>query len=68
MKKNIQRALGNCVDATEQSLGISEVRNTIRRIEYLYQMGSCIKEALQTQLAKPDVNDYDTHEEKDMLL
>lgn len=56
-EENIQRALGNCVDATEQSLGISEVRNTIRRIEYLYQMESCIKEALQTQLAKPDVNE-----------
>lgn len=64
LEYNIQRALGNCVDATEQSLGISEVRNTIRRIKYLYQMESCIKEALQTQLAKPDVNDYDTHEEK----
>lgn len=64
LEYNIQRALGNCVDEAEQNLGISEVKNTIHRIEYLRRMEPQIKEALRTGLAKPDVTRYDTHEER----
>lgn len=47
LEYNIQRALGNCCeDLAEQNLGICEVKNTIRRIEYLYKMEPCIKETL----------------------
>lgn len=62
LEYNIQRALGNCVEEAEQDLGISEVRNTIHRIEYLRRTEPQIKEALRTRLAEPDVIRYDTHE------
>lgn len=64
LEYNIQRALGNCVDEAEQELGISEVKNTIQRIEYLREIEPQIKEALETRLRKPDVTRYDTHEER----
>ena len=48
LEYNIQRALGNCVDEAEQELGISEVRNTIRRMEYLREVEPQIKKALQS--------------------
>ncbi|MBQ9764883.1 MAG: aminoglycoside phosphotransferase family protein [Lachnospiraceae bacterium] len=38
LEYNIRRALGNCVDEAERKLGISEVRNTIHRIEYMHKM------------------------------
>lgn len=54
LEYNIQRALGNCVDEAEQEMGISEVKNTIKRIEYLYEMEPQIKDVLNIRLKKPD--------------
>lgn len=53
LEYNIRRALGNCVDEAEQELGVSEVRNTIRRMEYLREVEAQIREALQTRPGKP---------------
>lgn len=50
LEYNIRRALGNCVDESEQELGVSEVRNTIRRIEYLREVEVQIREVLQTRV------------------
>ena len=63
LEYNIQRALGNCVDEAERNLGISEVRNTIHRIEYLREVEPQIKETLQ-QLRMPEVRRYDTHDDR----
>lgn len=58
LEYNIQRALGNCVDGAERELGISEVRNTIRRIEYLREVEPQIKEALQAKVGETMVKLY----------
>lgn len=50
LEYNMQRALGTCVDEKEQKLGITEVKNTIRRIQYIQSMEQEIKAALDTQL------------------
>ena len=52
LEYNIQRALGNCIDEAERELGISEVRNTINRIEYIHKMEPQIKLALNNRLRK----------------
>lgn len=52
LEYNIQRALGNCVDQAERELGISEVRNTVKRIQYLQEIEPRIKAALNTRLRK----------------
>lgn len=44
LEYNIQRALGTCVDEEERMMGISEVRNTIDRIQYIRSMEEEIKE------------------------
>lgn len=54
LEYNIKRALGNCIDEAERTLGISEVRNTINRIEYIRRMESKIKAALDTRVGKAD--------------
>lgn len=46
LEYNICRALGECTDETERALGISEVKNTINRIQYLYQKEQEIKNVL----------------------
>lgn len=48
LEYNINRALGASADEAEQSLGISEVRNTIDRIRYIRTVEGEIKEALET--------------------
>lgn len=50
LEYNIQRALGACVDEAERTLGISEVNNTINRINYIRSMEKEIKEALDSRL------------------
>lgn len=47
---NIRRALGDCGDEEERKTGISEVRNTVRRIRYLYEMEKKIRTALDLRL------------------
>jgi len=47
LEYNIKRALGNCQDEAEQQLGLTEVKNTINRIKYIYQMEDKIKANLQ---------------------
>lgn len=44
LEYNIQRALGSCVDEEEWRMGVSEVRNTINRINYIRSMEEEIKE------------------------
>lgn len=46
LEYNIQRALGKCMDEAERELGISEVRNTMDRIKYIYKTVPRIREAL----------------------
>lgn len=53
LEYSIQRSLGTCIDEAEQSLGISEVRNTIRRINYIQSMETEIRKALDSRL--PDM-------------
>ncbi len=43
LEYNIRRALGACVDEEERMMGISEVRNTIGRINYIRSMEEKIK-------------------------
>lgn len=50
LEYNIQRALGECMDEAERALGISEVRNTMDRIEYIHKILPQIREALNTRL------------------
>ena len=47
LEYNIRRALGECVDDAERNMGISEVKNTINRIQYLYQNEQEIKNTLR---------------------
>ena len=46
LEYNIQRALGDCQDKSEQELGLTEVKNTINRIKYIHQMEDKIKSNL----------------------
>ena len=50
LEYNIQRALGNCVDEKEKELGVLEVKNTINRISYIYEMEPQIKAALEKNI------------------
>lgn len=50
LEYNIQRALGNCMDEAERELGVSEVRNTIHRIQYIQEMEPRIQAALNNCL------------------
>ena len=50
LEYNIRRALGKCVDETERTMGISEVRNTIDRIKYIRTIEKNIKDALDFRL------------------
>ena len=43
---NINRALGQCSDKSEQALGEREVRNTVRRIRHIREMEDRIREQL----------------------
>lgn len=43
LEYNIQRALGACVDEEERMMGLSEVRNTVDRINYIRSMEEEIK-------------------------
>ena len=52
LEYNIQRALGACVDEAERALGITEVKNTIQRIQYIHDMEEEIKATLVTRLPK----------------
>lgn len=50
LEYSIQRALGNCMDEAERTMGISETKNTLRRIRYLYGMEKELKAALDSLL------------------
>ena len=52
LEYNIRRALGECIDDTEKEMGISEVKNTIHRIKYLWNNEKNIKAALDSRLPK----------------
>ncbi|MBP5452160.1 MAG: aminoglycoside phosphotransferase family protein [Treponema sp.] len=43
LEYNIQRALGKCQDQDEKEMGLVEVKNTINRIKYIYEMENEIK-------------------------
>lgn len=43
---NVQRALGACMDESERAMGISEVKNTVHRIQYIFSKEQEIKELL----------------------
>ena len=47
LEYNITRALGNCQDENEREMGITEVRNTIRRLQYLHEKEDAIRENLK---------------------
>ena len=47
LEYNIQRALGSCQDKSEQEMGLTEVKNTIKRIKYIHQMEDKIKSNLE---------------------
>ena len=47
LEYNITRALGNCQDENEREMGITEVRNTIRRLQYLHEKEDAIRESLK---------------------
>lgn len=47
LEYNISRALGHCQDKKEQEMGLSEVKNTINRIRYIYEMEKRIKHNLR---------------------
>lgn len=47
---NIRRALGECIDEAEKVMGVTEVKNTINRIKYIYNNEKEIKAALDSQL------------------
>lgn len=53
LEYNIQRALGNCMDEAERQLGISEVKNTMNRIQYIHKMEPQIRAALGTIINLP---------------
>lgn len=64
LEYNIQRALGTCADQAEQSMGISEVRNTVERIRYIRNTEEEIKRALHTRLPRIEASRYDNHDER----
>ena len=47
LEYNVQRALGQCQDAKEQEMGISEVKNTVNRIRYFHDMEQEILECVK---------------------
>lgn len=50
LEYNIQRALGECMDEAERTLGIAEVKNTIGRIKYIHNAEKEIKAVLEERL------------------
>lgn len=52
LEYNIRRALGECMDDTEKMMGISEVENTINRIQYIHSNEQLIKATLDSRLPK----------------
>ncbi len=54
LEYNIRRALGECIDEAEKVMGITEVKNTINRIKYLYNNEKDIKAALDSRLPKTE--------------
>lgn len=46
LEYNIRRALGECMDKAEKEMGISEAKNTVNRIQYIYKKEKDIKAAL----------------------
>ncbi len=50
LESNIQRALGECVDEAERTLGIAEVKNTIGRIKYIHNAEKEIRAVLEERL------------------
>lgn len=52
LEYNIQRALGECIDEAERTLGISEVKNTVERIRYIRNVEKEIKDALTSFFTK----------------
>lgn len=47
LEYDICRALGACTDEAERTMGVAEVKNTIRRIQYLFQKEREIKNVLK---------------------
>jgi hypothetical protein len=47
LEYNITRALGNCQDENEREMGITEVRYTIRRLQYLQEKEEQIRRNLE---------------------
>ena len=64
LEYNIRRALGECVDETEKTMGISEVRNTIDRIKYIRTIEKNIKDALDSRLPQIQVARFDNHDDR----
>lgn len=52
---NIEEALkiGECIDEAEKVMGVTEVKNTINRIKYIYINEKDIKAALDSRLPEP---------------
>lgn len=47
LEYNLNRALGNCMDDAEKSMGVSEVKNTLNRMRYIYEHEKEILSVLQ---------------------
>ena len=62
LEYNIKRALGMCADEAEREMGISEVKNTIARIQYVRSCEKEIKEALDYRLRQIEPVRYDNHD------
>lgn len=43
---NMKRALGDCIDEKEKTMGVTEVKNTLDRIRYLYENEANIRREL----------------------
>ena len=52
LEYNINRALGKCQDENEREMGITEVRNTIRRIRYIRESEDRIRQQLDCLAGK----------------
>lgn len=62
LEYNIRRALGMCADEAEREMGISEVKNTIARIQYVRSCEKEIKDALDSRLRQIESVRYDNHD------
>lgn len=62
LEYNIRRALGMCADEAEREMGISEVKNTIARIQYVRSCEKEIKDALDSRLRQIEPVRYDNHD------